>query len=58
MAIHTFTENIHILMFIYHFILVMAGETGPGGWTSGVASGADPICTFVVDREGMVEIGW
>jgi len=58
MAVHAFTKYFHVVMFIQHFILIMASETSPCGRATWVACGTDTIGTFMVDWESMVKIGW
>lgn len=58
MAIHTFTKNIHVFVLIHNFILAVTGEASPGRWAAGMAGGTHAIGAFMVDGEGMAEIGW
>jgi len=57
-AIHTFTQNIHVFVVVYNFTLVVTGEASPGRWAAGMACGTNAIGAIMVDREGMAEIGW
>jgi hypothetical protein len=56
-AIHAFSQNIHILVFVHNFTLVVTGEAGVGRWAAGMAGGANTISTIVINGEGVVEIG-
>ena len=57
-AIHTFTQYIHVFVVVHNFILVVTGEASPGRRAAGMAGGTNAIGAIVVDGEGMAEIGW